>query len=382
MIEKEIAELRRQLKPERAAITKIHGCYVNVNREIISTFTQSPGLLTEEENTMYMSLLKKVLSGRLGKNLIDLEFSTEEVAHGETHKTLMELKNTKLEDGVLLQTFYQKIIDVLDMEDNYLILLAHNVYDVPFRSRDGEDQPDASGEMFSHILCAICPVKQGKSGLGYDHEAKEFHTSAGDWLALPPVTGFLFPAFDHRSTNLYNALYYTKSALMDSAFIETIFHADVPMSAPHQKEAFEDVLTVLEDECSLEVVQTVTDHLREMMAAHKEAKLAEPLVVSRRDIEEILEDCDISEEHMADFADQFDHAFGAETALQPANLVEAKNYEVKTASVTIKAAGDANAIQTREIDGVKYILIRVDEDVTVNGVPISIKAAEEAPAEV
>lgn len=372
MIDKEIAELRRQLKPELAGITKIHGCYVNVNKEIISTFTQSPGLLTEEENTMYMSLLKKSLSGRLGRNLIDLEFSTDEVVNGAQHKLLMQLRDTKLEDGVLLQTFYQHIIDVLDIEENYLILIACNTYDVPFRSRDDEQQNDASNEVFTYLLCSICPVKQAKSGLGYDHEAKEFHTSAGDWLASAPQCGFLFPAFDHRSTNIYHALYYTKTALIDKDLIDAIFHAEIPMSAPEQRETFEDVLTVLEDDCNLELVQTVTDQLREMMDAHKEAKIAEPLVISRRDIESILEDCSVSEQHLADFADQFDHAFGSEQAVPPANLIEAKSFEVKTPEVTIRTTGDSSLIQTRVIDGVKYILIRADSDVTVNGVPITI----------
>lgn len=372
MIDKEIAELRRQLKPELAGIQKIHGCYVNANREIISTFTQSPGLLTEEENAMYMKLLKRSLSGRLGRNLIDLEFSTDEVVNGAQHKLLMQLRETQLEDSALLQTFYQHIIDAVDFEDNYLILMAYNRYDVPFRSRDGESQSDASSEVFTYLLCSICPVKQAKSGLGYDHEARAFHTSAGDWLAAAPQCGFLFPAFDHRSTNIYHALYYTKNALIDRDLIDAIFHAEIPMSAPEQRETFEEVLTALEEDCNLALVQTVTDQLREMIDAHKEAKIAQPLEISRQDIEGILEDCNVSEQHLADFADQFDHAFGSEQTVSPANLIEPKHFEVKTPEVTIRTSGDSSLIQTRVLDGVKYILIRADSDVTVNGVPITL----------
>ena len=377
MTEKEVGELRRQLRPDRSAITKLHGCYVNVNREIIATFEQSAGLLTEEENLQYTTLLKKSLSGRLGRNLIDLEFATEQVAHGEHHKLLMDLRETHLEDPELLQTFYQRIIDALHLEDNYLILIAHNTYDVPFRGKDDQRQGDNSTETFSYLLCSICPVKQAKSGLGYDHTDKRFHTSAGDWLAAPPEMGFLFPAFDHRSTNLYNALYYTKSANIDQGFLEAVFHLSAPMSALEQKETFQEVLSALEEECSLEVVQTVNDQLREMMAAHKEAKIAEPLLVSRRDIETALEDCDVSEEALEVFQHTFDRAFGPEGEVPPANLIEAKTLEVRTPDVVIKAPGDSDLVSTRVIDGVKYILVRAEGEVTVNGVVVHLDHAAE-----
>ena len=53
------------------------------------------------------------------------------------------------------------------MEGNYLILLARDVYDVPYRAKDGERLEDASEEVFSYLLCGICPVKTTKPALGY-----------------------------------------------------------------------------------------------------------------------------------------------------------------------------------------------------------------------
>ncbi len=53
-------------------------------------------------------------------------------------------------------------------------------------------------------------------------------------------------------------------------------------------------------------------------------------------------------------------------------MVENK-IQVKTPSVTVQVDPQrAELIQTRVIDGVKYILIRADEEVTVNGVHIHI----------
>ena len=36
MNQKEIAELRRRFKPEKSAVSRIYGCYVNSKKEVIS----------------------------------------------------------------------------------------------------------------------------------------------------------------------------------------------------------------------------------------------------------------------------------------------------------------------------------------------------------
>jgi hypothetical protein len=54
--------------------------------------------------------------------------------------------------------------------------------------------------------------------------------------------------------------------------------------------------------------------------------------------------------------------------------METKSFELNTADVKIKVAADcAESVQTRVIDGIKYILIPVGEGVTVNGIDIDIK---------
>ena len=131
MIEKEVSELRRQLRPDRSGISKVYGCYVNENRTIVSTFEQSLGLTTQEESEAYLGLLKKSLSGTLGKNLLDIPFSNEQVMHGEAHALLMKLRDSRLEDADARNTFYQKVISCVSLGENYLILIAHNAYDVP-----------------------------------------------------------------------------------------------------------------------------------------------------------------------------------------------------------------------------------------------------------
>ena len=98
MNQKELNEIRRRFKLDKNAISKIYGCYVNSNREIISYIDASLGLMSQEEQEMYLGLLKKALSGTLGRNLIDIEFSTAQVSNSDEHRLLQTIRQTGLQD--------------------------------------------------------------------------------------------------------------------------------------------------------------------------------------------------------------------------------------------------------------------------------------------
>ena len=208
---KEIGEIRRRVRRDRSNMTAIYGCYVNDNKEIISQFRKSTATMSENEAEKYFGLLKRALSGSLGKNLIDITFQTAQVASSPEHGLLMDLRKTELKDETFLDAFYKKIIENLSLDSAYLILLGCDNYDVPFKSKDGDTQADNSGESYRYLLCAICPVKQTKATLHYVPEEKEFHDGGITNVVAAPELGFLFPAFDDRATNIYNALYYTHS---------------------------------------------------------------------------------------------------------------------------------------------------------------------------
>ena len=378
---KEIGELRRRVRRDRSNMTAIYGCYVNENKEIISQFRQSTGIMPENEAEKYFSLLKRSLSGSLGKNLIDITFHTSQVAGSPEHKLLMDLRGSQLKDEEALTAFYTKVIESVSLQSNYLILIGCDSYDVPFKSKDDEMQKDNSGETFTYLLCAICPVKQTKPNLHYIPDDKLFHDGGMQNIVSAPELGFLFPAFDNRATNIYNALYYTHSPKDNhEAFVDAIFHTEVPKPAYEQKKSFESLLTTsLEEECSMEVVQSVHDQLCQAIDLHKESRVPEALLISKEQVKQTLEACGISENKVAKFSIDYDEAFGFETELHPKNIIDSNRFEIKTPDVSIKVAPDrADLIETRIIGGVKYILICADEDVEVNGVSIHIKDKEAA----
>ena len=381
MNEKEIGEIRRHMRRDRSNMTAIYGCFVNDNKEIITEYRASTGIMSENEADKYFAILRKALSGSIGKNLIDLAFKTSQVAGSPEHELLMKLRETKLQDEDLRLELYKKIIDTIIMEGNYLILLGCDSYDVPFKSKDDTLQNDSADETFTYLICALCPVKQTKANLHYVPEEKIFHDGAMNQPVSAPEIGFLFPAFDNRSTNIYNALYYTRNIKENQeALIEAVFNTPVPKPAAEQKKSFEALLTTaLGDECNLDVVQTVHEQLCERIELHKESKVPDPLLIDKEVLKDVLTSCGVSETGVSKFSVQYDEAFGFEAELHPKNIIDSKRFEIHTPDIAIKIDPTrTDLVETRVIGGVKYIMINADEDVEVNGVSIHFQGETES----
>ena len=374
MIDKEISELRRRFRADRTAITHIYGCYVDPNGQIVAEFDESLGLLPAPEQEKYLELLKKGVSGTLGRTLSELSFSTAQVQSGQEHGLLMQLRETRLSEAGPRRTLYEKIAGSLRLpEQSYLILLASDVYDVPFRGKDGFASEDSGDTQFSYLVCAVCPVKETKPVLRYDAAERCFRSHGADYVAGNPELGFLFPAFDDRATNLYGALLFNRSKDHGyDEFIEAVFHTKPPMAVGVQKDTFREVLTeALDEECSPAVVQNVHSQLRELAAVHKEARDPAPLTVSGDAIRQILEQTGVSEPRTAAFQVKYEEAFGVDAQMPPQNLLNTAQLEYKTPDVVIKVNPDRrDLIQVRELGGVRCVVINADEGIEINGVNV------------
>lgn len=385
MNRKEIAEIRRRLNPEKNAASCICGCYVNEKREVVSRFRHSPRSLPQDELEKYLALFRRTLSGLPGRNLIDISFRPDQVMDDEAHHLLMALRSTALTVDEGVQALCDRIIEGLEIEGNYLILMLHEAYDVPFRHADEHRADAISEEVFPYIMACVCPVKLTKPALSYFSEDNAFHARDLDWVVAAPELGFLFPAFDDRAANIYGALYYTRDAAdIHDGFVDAVFHADAPMPAAEQRETFQSVLEeALDDELSFDVAQTVHERLRDMIETHEQEKAVEPLEVSRREVSGMLQSCGVPEEKLSAFEQRFDEEFGLGMSLKAQNIAEPKKFEVRTPDVVVQVNPErSDLIETRVIDGFRYILIRAEEGVEVNGVSVHIAMPdpeEEAP---
>ena len=382
MNQKEVAELRRRFRSEKTGITRIRGAYVNEKREIISELDQSLALLSETESDELLAMLKKTLSGKVDTNLIPIHFTTNQVMDSEEHRLLSRLRETALADEEVIHTFYRRVMDSLEMEGNYMILLAYDAYDVFAYRRDGGGREDESSEVFRYIICAICPVSMAKPTLSYYVRENCFRNVVADSVVSPPALGFLFPSFDERSTNLYGALYYTRATdKSHQELVDAIFRTGpLPMPAAEQKETFRAVLAeAVGEDCSLPVVRSVHAQIAQAMEEHKTSGEEEPLVVDKYAIRDMLSFTGVPETRVDAFEEAFDREFGQGATLAPRNLVDTARFELKTPDVIIRVNPErADLVETRVIDGVRYVLVRADHGVEVNGIDVSIRRDENA----
>lgn len=374
MNDKELREVRKRFRPDQNNISHIRGCFVNEKKEIVTEFNESLALCPQEETESLLAIMKKTLSGSLGTNLIDLKFRTEQVRESDEHALLMALKRSELSDDDAVHELFFRIKENVTLGGNYVILLAFDKYDYFEYGKDGEKNEDSFG-VYNFFVCSICPIKHMKSAVSFHAYDNTFHTLSSDSLIGAPELGFIFPAFEDRQENIYGSLYYTHDITKNHTdFVKKIFDLELPMPAAVQKETFDECLSeTMSGGCDFELICSVQEQISEMIEEHKEEKSAEPLRVSKNEIKNTFKYCGIEEEKLEEFDKLYDEQFGEKTEVAPQNIVDVKKLEVKMPDVTIKVNPKRrDLVSTQIINGAKYILIKADENVSVNGIDIKI----------
>ena len=373
MNKKEISEIKKQFTPENCSITRICGCYVDGEKNKKTELKEAFLSLSEEEMFKYFDIFRKTLSGTLGKNLLNMDFPLNQETEGGTQEFLMRLKNSKLTDDALVESFYDKIIENYDYGENYYIILIHAVYDIPGKSSDGQDMFDASDEIYEHILCSICPVKLSKAGLCYNALTNNIEDRVRDWIVEMPDCGFLFPVFNDRSTDLHSILYYTKNAeQIRSTFVDELFGCVAPLSAGGQRDSFNALVEeTLGEQCAYDTVVNIHEKLNEIIEAQKNEP--EPVVLTKSEVKRLFEDCGVEEDKLTSFDEQYEMTAGEKSSLLASNITNTRKFEIKTPDVVIHVAPErADLVETRVIDGRKCLVIPMEDNVEVNGIRVSM----------
>lgn len=371
MNKKEVLEIRRQFTPERCAITRICGCYVNHEKEKKTELKKAFLSLPEEEAFKYFDIFRHTLSGTIGKNLLNMDFPLEQEMPGGTQDFLLKLLESRLTDEILLEDFYDKIIENYEYAENYYIILIHGAYDVPGRASDGEEMFDASDTVYEHIVCSICPVNLTKAGLTYNAETNSIEDRIRDWLVEAPLNGFVFPAFNERASDIHSILYYTKKAEeIQPEFINTVLGSRIPLTAGDQKTSFQTIISdTLGCDCNYETVRNIHDNICGMLEEAKESP--EPVELAKPDVKRLLEESGVPEEKLTTFDSQFEEIAGEQKSFLAANIANTKTFQLETPDVVIKVNPErSDLVEIREIDGQRCLVVAINEHLEVNGIEV------------
>lgn len=379
MNKKEIAEIKKRLNKNKCSITKLCACYVDAEKEKKLVIKEPFLGLPDEEMFKYIDILRKTLSGSIGKTMMNMEFPTEqETKEDGTQRFLMSLLESKLNDDELLDKFYDKIIEHYNYPENYLIILIHDAYDIPKITTDGIENFDASEYVYDYMLCSVCPVKLDKAGLCYNAKTNLIQDRIRDWLVLAPDFGFLFPAFNDRNTDIHSLLYYSKNAdEVDEIVTDNILGCKMPLPAKSQKATFN---RIVEDslglDCDYEAVRALHDNITQLVAENSENP--DPVTLGKADITRLLEKSGADNEELETFENFFDESVGEKESLMANNILNSRKFEVQTPDIKIQVNPErTDLIETREIDGVPCLVIEINDLVEVNGISIVTKKPKE-----
>lgn len=329
MRKKDILELKKRYKKEQCTFTKMCGCYVNGEKNILFKFRETFLNLEDDEYFKYLEIAKKILSGSIGNNILELNFPLNEDFVNEKQLSLTQLKKSALKDDSLLENFYTSIIENYDYTGNFLILLFHDAYDVITKTKDNL-KLDESDEVYEYILCAICPVSLSKPGLRCFEEENKIKARIRDWVVDLPTNGFIFPAFIDRSADVNSLMYYTKNPKEHHPeLMENALGCSPKQTATIQKENFKfiikDTMGADEekaDEIFMDIQETLNNTIEEHNAIYDDPE-AEPMILTDKNIQEVLINSGIPEEITTKIEESYVENFSEEPPLAE-NLVDIK----------------------------------------------------------
>ena len=316
MNKKDILEIKRRFKKDACTFTRMCGCYVDADRNKVLTFGETFLNLEDEEFHKYLEIAKKVLSGTIGNNLLELEFPASEEEAGGKQQFLMGLRDSCLKSDELMEAFYDHVIDSYEYVGNYLILVFHDAYDVMTKTSDN-NKLDESEEVYEYLLCAICPVTLTKPGLGYRADENRIGPRIRDWVVGVPDTGFVFPAFTDRSTDIHSVMFYTRDTKTPHAeFMENGLGCYGKMTATEKKLTFQDIVKDVigeDDEESDALFLGIQGNINDRIPVVAEDEPEpEPVILTTADISEVLTESGCSEEQVAVIQKQYEDVFSEE----------------------------------------------------------------------
>ncbi len=394
MKRKDILELKKRLKKDQCTFTRLSGCFVNAEKNVILELKETFLNLDEDDYFKYLEIAKKVLSGTLGNNILQLDFPDGEM--GQKQIFLTELKKSKLKDDEIINEFYKSVIDNYNYAENYLILLFHDVYDIITKTSDNI-KLDESEEVYEYVLCAICPVSLSAPGLSYYEEENMIKSRMRDWIVGAPINGFIYPAFIERGPDVNSIMYYTKNAKdTHPELMEDTLGCPSKDSSAIQKEKFQYIVkdSIVADEEEVDnLYMNIQENLNTIVEEHKSTSDDiddNPIKLTKDELKNVLIDSGVSEEYTSRIEKYYEDEFTDEVPLVE-NLIDGKilmvnelrknernlEKQVEFLKGKIEQLNPENIdydivlhvkpekvdeIKTQMIDGQEYLLIPVSEN--------------------
>jgi len=388
MNKKELNEIKKNFNDDSGlfVINSFFQAFVDPEKNVKYKINKPYSIIPDDEREVITDSLKKVLTGTIGKHLVEYEFPIESFSENDSQsdeeseeisaqKLLYNLVSSKMKDEALTDAFLEKITKNIDYAASFTVLTAHCTYTILRKNRNDDIDPDNASEEYNFIVTAICPANTNDVGLFYDEETGTISKKANTEMIISkvPTDGFMYPVFSDRSPDVNHVMYFSKKADKPNiSVIENVLDCVFVMSAENEKARFQQVLNaVCSDELNYQVITQVNEKIREVVDLSKNETEAAKL--NDKQLKHILSDAGVSEEKLQALEPAYQQIVG-DTDLTASNLTENRTV-VATPDVTINIKKDAaSRLRTSSIEGRNCLIIDLDDpNIVVNGLPAVLK---------
>lgn len=384
----DLAEIKKQIKISNKDL-QIHNIamyYVDADKNITGDLKGfcpvsdmdngiSPGEndwnLREEES--FVAIAKKVLSGQLGKSVIENEFIDDECEKSEQLKSIWNglACNKSKNDG-----FIQDIVNKYHYVGDYAIMLLSGTYIPSAKSSSGAKTKDADLSLecveMPFLIGALCEIKTMNIGLYVNRTGNVVNDTESAKCITNPFTGFMYPAYNNHKADESSMIIYNKKASdPDESFMQVMeLDYDLPTDEENHKisNLLKEFASDNYDTVDYEILKGVQEDVHEIVESQSMNDKI-PRITSEK-LKEIFIQNGVKEERLEDFDKSFKEKFGTlGYKIKAISIAEEGKVRITSPNISITVDPDMiDKIRPLEVNGEMCLVISADQTFEFNGV--------------
>lgn len=379
MNKKDVANIRKQFKLDNdlMKITDIFNVYIRKeSSEIYHQVSQPFEMLDQDQQELFLSNFKKVLTGQFDIKLFELKFQRKAEDHSQIilQDGMQSSHVEDWKDQMLL--LVDKMLKDKQYSMDIVVTFIRGSYFKPTKQRNDEREESDRDQVFSHsfILCSINKTEQPQKTLLFDYIERQFkyHVVVDSIINLTsPVAGFLYPCFSEGSTDVNHILYSSgKANEPDPYFIENVLNAEMIMTALEDKAVFEEIVKeVVGGQLDTSTLSNVYEEINRVMDENEEPEAPK---LDYKDVERVLKVSGVEGVNTEKVEMAFQKVIDDEkyelkaSSIVPKNNSKSIKINTKVANISISPQ-DLKYVKQVNYNGKRCILIEIDEDAVIEG---------------
>ncbi len=390
---KDIANIRKQFKVNNdlLKIKEIFNVYIMKESSEIYHQQSTPfEMLEQEQQELFMTNFKKVLSGQLDEKLFELKFQRDVENNSQLilHQGLLSTDTDEWKEHMLHMV--EKMLKEKQYEMDIVVTFIRGEYMKPMKRMSEEAEESERNTVYSHsfILCSMNKTQEPKKELLFDYVEKEFKYN---FIVDPiinlnaPISGFLFPSFTENAADVNHVLYSAgKANELNYHFMEEVLNAEEIMTAAEDKIVFEEIVKKVAGDQTINTstLSNVYDEIHRVVEENEEEDVPK---LDFKDVEKVLKSSGIEDVDTEKVESAFKTVIDDETyEFKASNIVpkytsKSIKIETKIANISISPQ-DLRYVRQVHFSGKRFLMMEVEENTVIEGFEMIPEALfEKAP---